>query len=244
MARRNRETLKNYFRQGKRPGEQEFEDLIDSSLNTLDDGFSGSPQIGIGLMPITEKGTVISVFRGSDDTKAIWEIAIDKENADMQIRRCGEGKVVPVATFKYQNSQLGGAQEIIFDSIITSKGHKGCFKTGTVPADGYWHDIISEEDRLDAGCWAFEIVAGCGERHNGRYALMVATAMHCFGNKPKIHTVQSYYGQWGNRIRLRWKKIKGTYEAKLQIKTHFRYGDDVYIRYQISNLWDNPLMIP
>lgn len=236
MARRNRETLKNYFRQGKRPGEQEFEDLIDSSLNTLDDGYSGSPQTGIGLTPKTSQGTVISVFRNPEDTRAIWEIAVDKNNADLHIRRCEGEESVPLTIFKYE------IPEVVFDGIISSKGRKGVFKTGSVPADGTWQDIFEPEDCIESGCWAFEIAAGCGERQKGRYALVAATAVQCFGANPKIHTTQSHYGQWGNKIKIRWKKIKGEHNARLQMKTYFRYDEDVRIRYQICNLWDNPYM--
>lgn len=237
MARRNRETLKNYFRQGKRPSEQEFTDLIDSTLNTLDDGYSGSPQTGLGLTPLTEKGTILSAFRNQEDTKPIWEIAVDKNNADLHIRRCGGDESTPLITVKYEDSTISGTPEIAFNGIINCKGRKGSFKNGVAPADGNWHDIINSEDRLEAGCWAFEIVAYCGQRHKGRYALAVATAINCFGANAKIHTVQSHFGQWGNKIKLRWKKVKGEHNAKLQIKTYFRYSNEAQIEYQISALW-------
>lgn len=242
MAKRNRETLKNYFKQGKRPSEQEFEDLIDSTMNTLDDGFLGSPQIGIGLTPLADEGVIISAFRNQGDSKPVWKIAVDKNTSDLQIKQCESEQSNPILTLKHSADQALGTHEVIINGIVNSRGRKGCFKIGYIPADGKWYDILGKEDRLEPGCWAFEVVAGCGERNKGRYALMVATAIHCFGKRPKIHTVQSFFGMWGNRIKLRWVKNKDSYDASLQIKTHFRYSDEVYIQYQIANLWDNPQM--
>ena len=40
MASKNRETLKNYFKKGGFATEKEFSDLIDSSMNLIDDGIS------------------------------------------------------------------------------------------------------------------------------------------------------------------------------------------------------------
>lgn len=243
MAQRNRETLKNYFRQGKRPGEQEFEDLIDSTLNTLDDGYAGSPQTGIELTPQTHQGTVISIYRNPEDTKSVWEIAVDKNTADLQIRRCRGEESELLATLKYQHPSMPGIPEMAFTGTVSSKGRKGTFKTGSVCANGEWQDIFCAEDYIEPGCWAFEIVAGCGERHKGRYALAVALAVNCFGDHPKVHTVQSHFGQWGNKIKFRWKKIKGENHARLQVRSRSRYDDGVKIQYQVCNLWDNPFMV-
>ena len=46
MAKQNRETLKRFFSAGKLPSEEHFADLIDSSLNVTDEGFSKSEDFG------------------------------------------------------------------------------------------------------------------------------------------------------------------------------------------------------
>lgn len=242
MARRNRDTLKDYFRQGKRPNEQDFADLIDSTLNTLDDGFDSSPQIGIGLTPLTDDGVIISTYRNPGDVQAAWEIAIDRKNGDLQIKRRIDSESQPILTLKYPTDESGNDVDIILDGTIHSRGRKGTFKSGKAEADGKWHDILSKADRMEEGCWAFEVVAGCGERNKGRYALLVATAMHCYGSKPRIKRVRSNFGLWGNKICLRWVKEKDRFNCKLQIKTYFKYGKGTMINYQITNLWDNPEM--
>ena len=49
MSQQNRTTLKNYFRTGQRPTQEQFTDMIDSSLNLTDDGiFDDSANLGLG----------------------------------------------------------------------------------------------------------------------------------------------------------------------------------------------------
>jgi hypothetical protein len=240
MAKRNRETLKNHFKQGERPTQQAFEDLIDSTLNTLDDGFSGSPHIGIGLSPLTEKGVIISTFRSPGDQYPAWEIVINKNSGDFEIQRCENGISQPVFSIKHQKDTQDQDSDIILNGMIRCKGIKGSYKTGQVRADGKWHDLL-DESQQEEGCVALEVTAGCGERNKGRYALLTATAMHCYGSRCKIKKVRSNFGLWGNRLCLRWVKIKNKFACRLQIKTSFRYGEGVMIRYQISQLWDNPM---
>ena len=245
MARRNRDTLKDYFKQGHRPTQQAFEDLIDSNLNTLDDGFSSSPQIGIGLAPQTDKGVVISTFLKPGDIHPIWEIAVDPDKKDLIIRRReGDKPPQPAITIKYQESGRSGyhAKDVVVDGFVHSTGRKGNFITGKIPADGKWHDLLDDKQLEDEGCWMFEVVAGCGQRNKGRYALLSALAMHCFGSRRRIRKTRSNFGLFGNRICIRWVKIKGSFSCRLQLKTLFKYDLGVMIDYQIGSLWDNPQM--
>ncbi|HCC51390.1 MAG TPA: hypothetical protein DEQ30_04470 [Porphyromonadaceae bacterium] len=241
MAKRNRETLKNHFRQGEKPTQQAFEDLIDSTLNTLDDGFSGSPHIGMGLAPLTDRGVIISAFRSPGDPYPAWEFMIDKNTGDLCVRRGEDGVSQPVFTMKYNKEDEDNNPEVIINGMVRCQGIKRNYITGEAPADGKWHDILDNQ-QLEEGCFAFDIIAGCGERNKGRYALLSATAIHCFGSRRRIRKVRSNFGLRGNRICLRWIKIKDRFTCQLQIKTAFRYGDDTMIRYQIARLWDNPSM--
>lgn len=241
MAKRNRETLKNYFKRGDKPTQQAFEDLIDSTLNTLDDGFSGSPHMGIGLAPLTEKGTIISAFRSPGDPYPAWEFIVDKNTGDLHIRQSEDDTSRPVLTIKYNRDAIHDTREVVFDGMVRCTGIKGGFICDQVPADGKWHDIL-EDSQLEEGCVALQITAGCGERNRGRYALLNATAMHCYGSRRRIKKVRSNFGLWGNRICLRWVKIKNKFACRLQIKTALRYGAGVMVRYQIARLWDNPTM--
>ena len=59
----NRQTLKNYFKKGGFATEKHFVDLIDSSLNSVDDGISMSPENGLILNPFGYTSKVISFFK-------------------------------------------------------------------------------------------------------------------------------------------------------------------------------------
>ena len=51
MATKNRETLKNYFKKGGFATEKQFIDLIESSMNVIDDGISMQPKTGLKINP-------------------------------------------------------------------------------------------------------------------------------------------------------------------------------------------------
>ena len=231
VAKRNRQTLKESFRQGKKPSEQDFENLIDSTMNILDDGFSKSPETGMGLAPLLDKGIVMSVFKESSDPKPQWEIAITQER-NLEIRRCDDDTTVPVLTLNIDGSVnlAESGQKSILGGAIQMPVREGSLYKGFVPADGHWHDITDDLD----GCQALEIVATAGKRQTGKHAVLVATATTCFGKHSKIRKTRSYFGLYGYKICLRWKK--GENKARLQIKTIFKYGEDIQIRYHVTGL--------
>lgn len=246
MARRNRATLKDYFRYGRRPSEQAFEDLIDSSLNTLDDGFfMHSPDIGIGLVAQGEEGAMISGFVRAGDDYPVWEIAIDRQTKDLIIRsKEGAKNAKPAITVKSSDDPRQGFRrgDVVVEGNLHAHGRVGAFRTGKVAADGHWHDILDDETVEQEGCWMFEVTAGCAQPDKGRYAILHAVAMHSFGTRRRIRKTRSHYGIFGNRICIRWVRVKGTFRCKLQLKTLFRYDGNRQIRYQLTNLWDNPSM--
>ncbi|MDR1632373.1 MAG: hypothetical protein LBR97_05800 [Dysgonamonadaceae bacterium] len=236
MPRRNRQTLKESFKQGKKPGEQDFENLIDSTLNILDDGFSKTPETGMGLAPLLEKGTVISVFKEPADPKPQWEIAINQERS-LEIRRCESDNIIPVLILKPDGSiELGEeSMKTVLKSSLQIPVREGNLYRGSVPADGHWHDITEDLD----GYQALEIVAYTGMKRSGKHAILAATATVCFGAHPKIRETSSHYGSYGHKIHLRWKKSKHDFQAKLQVKTVFKYDNNTPIQFHITGLIRN-----
>jgi len=236
VPKRNRKTLKESFRQGRKPTQQDFENLIDSSINILDDGLSKRADTGIGLAPLQGNETVMSVYREPGDDKAVWEIAVDATTGNLKIGRHTDNGISPLLTLRTDGHIELGDQtgEIHLSNQLNIPGRKGSFLQGNVPADGKWHDITPELE----GCWALEVVAGAGKRHTGKHAMIVATVMHSFGKRARIRKTGSHYGSYGNKLKLRW--IKNGFTCKLQIRTHFDYNDNIQINYHISRLWDNP----
>ncbi len=233
MARRNRQSLKASFKQGTRPTEFDFENLIDSGVNILDDGLCKDPEGGLMLAPDAGKSVVMSVCRESGDEQPLWEFSLDSETHALSVGLRGR----PLAVMGVDGTvSLGDGQgTILLNGTLHTSSRCGAFCCGDVPADGRWHDLTEELE----GCWALEVVAGCGRRNTGKHSLVVATAVHCFGARPKIARVASHYGIRGHRIRLRWVK-RGNYACVLQARTVFDYGAEIRIRYHIARLWDEP----
>lgn len=235
MPKRNRQTLKERYKPGYRPSSEDMWDLIDSSVNILDDGFSKQAETGMALAPMEGRNSVLSVFKEAGDDLPEWQMEINRETGDLCIGNPSGDEFVPSITLK-----RGGGTELkkglAVKGILEAPGRKGTFVEGKVPANGYWHDIAG---RLE-GCWALEVIAGCGRKNSGKHALVVATAVHCFGARRRISRTSSCYGMSGNRICLKWKK-DGT-ACRLYMKTRFNYGDGIMIRYNISRLWDSPFM--
>ncbi len=238
MVKRNRKTLKESFRKGYRPTEQDFENLIDSTINILDDGLSKQADTGMGLAPLHDNEAVLSVYRQPGEEVPVWVVALDKETGDLKIGRSASEGTVPLLTLSPDGQvQIGREEaEVRLSGLLRLPGRQGSFLSGEIPADGHWHDVT---DLLE-GCWALEVVAGCGRRHTGKYALLAATAVHCFGKRARVRKIRSHYGSFGNKLCIRW--VRKGFTAKLQLKTQFRYGDNIRIRYHISRLWDLPLM--
>jgi hypothetical protein len=233
MPRRNRQTLKESFRQGKKPSEHDFANLIDSMLNTLDDGFSKTPEAGVGLAPLIEAGAVISVFKEPADPKPQWEVAINAER-NLEIRRCEDDKRIPVMVLKPDGAvELGRkGRETVVKDLLQVSVREGNLYRGNAPADGRWHDIT---DNME-GCRALEVVACAEKSHSRKRAVLVATATVCCGAHPSIRKVSSRCGGYGHKIRLRWRKSKRTLTAKLQLRTISKCGDDTQIRYHVTGL--------
>ncbi len=234
MPKRNRQSLKASFRKGNRPSELDFENLIDSTMNLLDDGLRKESDTGLMLAPEQGKSVVLSVCRESSDEEALWEFSLDAATHSLSVGLRGQPFVVMNVDGTVELGKSEGG--VILKGTLNTASRRGNFAEGEVPADGHWHDITDELE----GCWALEIVAGCGRRNTGKHSLTVATAVHCFGARPVISRISSHYGVRGHRIRLRW--VKKGYACILQARTSFDYSDGIAIHYHISRLWDEPFM--
>ncbi|MCC8155250.1 MAG: hypothetical protein LIP01_14315 [Tannerellaceae bacterium] len=238
MARRNRQTLKQSFSKGRKPTENDFSNLIDSTLNILDDGLSKSPENGIELTPLVgEKRVVMSLFRESGDPNPVWEVVVGT-GGELKIGKYGEKETYPLLELfpdgKITIGETG--KNIELKGSVETPGRIGVFSAGTVPADGQWHPVTPELE----GVIALEIVAAAGRRNTGKHAVLMAWATHCFGNKPVIKKIRSHYGIFGNRLQVRWRV--NAQKATLEMKSFFNYHRGIGIHYRISRLWDNPFM--
>ena len=239
MPIRNRDTLKKIFSEGQRPTEADFENLIDSTVNILDDGFSKNTRMGIKLAPLSDKeGTVMTFLQDSSSELIRWEIAVI-DHKDLRIsKREGDKMAEELIVLKNNGDIEIGSEnkQVRIAGTLRTESRKGSYLEKSVPADGKWHDVTDYQE----GICAYEVVAACGKRLTGKHAVIVAMATHCYGSKARIRKISSHYGSFMNRLRLRW--VKKDNSCKLQVRTYFIFGEGVKIHCNLTRLWDDPFM--
>lgn len=247
MPLKDRQTLKNLFKHGSMPSESSFGDIIDSSINKIDDGFSKSMDDGLMLAPIGESSKILSVFKRITDKNPEWSLNLD--NVETEKGLTGYLKFVhknneEIVLNLSSNGNVGIAKEdpnypLEVNGFIASKGRLGTAqKNTTVPANGKWQTIIEGLDHANA----FEITARAGIYHTGRHTLVHAIAVSTFGNSySRIKKTHARFSLWRSaRIKLRW--VGSTHNYGLQIKTSKNMGENAMIKYHVTQLWSDEEM--
>lgn len=266
MAKRNRSTLKNYFRQGTMPSEEHFSDLIDSCVNQIEEGFIKPPETGLQLRALDQEH-LLSFYQQDTPNTPLWHVGLAPQELNLHIYANPDADLTQGNTSEPDTKQIinlsmtpkGNVgintatpkKTLDVNGTVSSQGRMGTVWINTpIPADGEWHDITPELE----GCYLFEIVAGIGIRHTGRYALVHAIAIntcapdrHWWQWKAKnpIHLTQAHFNSSADKIKLRWRQTnhKGTVRPyALQIRTNTPYGENQTIQYHITRLWDDPFM--
>ena len=224
MALINRQTLKNYFQKGGFATEKHFIDLIDSSLNMIDDGISINQNQGFKLNPIGFSTRLMSFFKKATQNEPDFTVNINQDNVEGLSINNREGE--PLIKFD-QNKQIGvHTNEPRFDfdvrGVLGIDSKSGNHIVGEVDGDGSWQTIISNLDGING----FEVVASIrGKMGSGRYAMAHAIALSTFGGKSsrnRIKNTNAYYGSFMNRLSFRWVGEMHNYE--LQVRTRRHYG--------------------
>lgn len=242
MALLTRNTLKNFFKSGSSPTEVNFSDLIDSTMNKVDDGIGKSQEDGMIFAPQGKSRRLISFFEHIKNRNPLFSISFSDDNLtkgisfdDSKKESClflKDGTHVGIGTKMPQHT-------LDVKGFIGMKGRVGTYVQGAIPADREWHNIIENLD----GCQAFEVMAkAAGRKGRGKYAMVHAVALSTFGiSNNKIRKTTANYGPFWHRIQLRWKS-DSHYSYHLQIRTRSHYGLDdnerpYMIQYHITNLW-------
>ena len=82
MAIINRQTLKNYFKKGGFATEKHFVDLIDSSLNSVDDGITKTPEFGVKLSPLKSSSKLLSFFKKITQDQPDFSLNLNSNNSE------------------------------------------------------------------------------------------------------------------------------------------------------------------
>lgn len=253
MARKDRKTLEAKFKNGRMPSEVAFADLIDSTLNLIDDGFEKTVEDGLKVSQLGD-GKLMSFYQNMSTLSSMWFVGIDKATANLSFGNPSNPHVLTLRSIDPADSGSASAAkmgvgintaaprfELDVAGTIASHGRVGQRGEFAVPADGNWHDITE----MLTGCQAFEVVAGVGGKDaDGKFALMHAFALNTYNTKGHITYHQSHYGAKCNRLELRWQNGENTenFEYKLQLRVEAAYGDKIWVNYHMTRLWHDPLM--
>lgn len=246
----SREDLKRFFRNGEIPTENHFSNLIDSTINKQDDGFSKDDENGLIISSRGSSKKFVTLYKNIDDLNPFFYIEKDeREIGALRFTPSGdknEEKEEENSFFFHENGSVGiGTRsneefKLKVNGFVGLQGRVGTYAQGQVPSDGSWHSIIEGLDN----CQAFEIIARTGKKGFGKFAILHAHALSAFGKSSnRIRKVSAHYGSFWNKIGIRWKS-KGTHDYSLQLRTNRNYGKDVYIHYKVSKLWDDEMFLP
>lgn len=246
----SREELKKYFRNGEIPTENHFANLIDSTLNKQDDGFSKDDENGLVISSRGSSKKFVTLYKNIDDLTPFFYIEKDEQEiAALRFTPSGDNKEEKEeqnSFFFHENGSVGigtrsnEAYKLQVNGFAGLEGRVGTYVQGQVPADGNWHSIIEGLDN----CHAFEIIARTGKKGSGKFAILHAYALSAFGRShSSIRKVSAHYGSFWNKIKIRWKS-NGTHDYALQLRTSRNYGKEVYLYYKVSKLWDDEKFLP
>ena len=250
MAKQDRKTLEAKFKNGRMPSETAFADLI----NLSDDGFEKTVDNGLKILQLGDKKLMSFYNTNMKTLSPIWFVRLDQANANLEFGNQFNPNVLVLSNIDHAQDSTYTARvgvginkerpeyELDVAGTIAAHGRAGKKGDFTVPADGEWYDIT---DKL-TGCQAFEVVAGVGGRDGeGKYALMHAFALCTYHSKNHITYHQAHYGAKCNQLELRWESVSSetdNFSYILQLRTGASYGDDIWVKYHLTWLWEDDAM--
>ncbi|MEW7278319.1 hypothetical protein ABW636_06965 [Aquimarina sp. 2201CG1-2-11] len=105
---KSRNELKNRFKKGLKPTEQDYEDLIDSFLNRIEDDFVANlPNATTTQKGIVEQATLAEVESANDDTRFVTPQGAKRAAEKHSLVKSVNGKTGVVTITEYQEEDSG-----------------------------------------------------------------------------------------------------------------------------------------
>lgn len=204
MKKQDRPTLKAFFRHGALPTEEQYSDLIESTVNIKDDGFAKTTEDGIQLASSGGALRIMSMYEGLGTAKPSWVFdhgnksdgslhirpdtgkdALAKPDAKAKDKPTKDNPALYAPNLTLTKNGCVGVNEdnpewrLDVGGVARMQGRTGVtsYDIPHVKADGGWHAITQPL----TGCHILEVTAGAGGHPgDGRYSLMHAVAMNAF----------------------------------------------------------------
>jgi len=225
MAIKNRDTLKNYFQRGSVISEKQFVDLIDSSMNIIDNGIDVNPEDGLRLNPTGMYSKILSFFERKSKTNANYSIKINDRNIEgLSVNNSNDKSLLKISQDKIGVKTDEPIHDFHVNGVMASKSRVGTYAFGNVPANGKWHKITKKLDGINI----FEVVAtASGEINSGNYSALHAIVLSTFGgskSRNKIKVLNAYWNEYGllgklfskRKIKIRWSGTLHNYFLELK----------------------------
>lgn len=214
--RKNRETLKGYFKKGGVPTEEQFAGLIDSVPNIVEDGQVQRTSDGWAFYPQHEGGMELALYRDvpeNSGAKPAWRLRV---TGDKRLVICTEDEETVLELARDKTVTVSGGEEkpmpVNNDEYIT------------IPADKEWHDVLVDFPPRDSKCHVFSIHASCNDTV-GLCLLTHATAVWMGNDEQHIKSHQKHWWGWTGAVKVRWQG-----GSRLQLRSRKRLGGNVTCR--------------
>lgn len=257
MPVQSREQLKNYFRNGTLVREEHFADLIDSTVNKVNDNIETGADTGFGLTPSLSGKKFISFFKNSSrqhqnmPSFALQLAEGHNGSGDGLSLSMGNGRkddLKNLLFLKAEITQAGIVQgkvgintskptaDLDVNGSVGMKSRIGRYNDPaidprSVVADGKWHKLVTNLKGINS----FEILSVvCSP--DGKHAMYYGILMNAFGKTKRERPIRQQYKRWWHRIQIRWVPgPNGTYG--LEIRTACDYKSRQVITSRITKLW-------
>ena len=86
MSKRDRPTLKKFFRDGALPTSEHYGDLVDSMVNRIDDGFDKTDREGLRIASLGSSPMLMSFYNGAGAAEPVWTIGHGRSRGHAALR--------------------------------------------------------------------------------------------------------------------------------------------------------------
>ena len=144
---RDRKTLRNYFRSGSLPTAEHFGELIDSTVNKVDDGFDKTPADGLKVAWLSAPN-FLSFYRGDVFGGAVWRVAHDPDRDDLLVRKDNaDAPSLAIGGEAVGVRRASPRAALDVGGVVRAEGRAGDDAFGGVLANGAWHPVTDWLDR-------------------------------------------------------------------------------------------------